>query len=185
MPPSHNMYNVVANEDDTDTTDTTMMNIAALMTGSTITGVQTAIILDLVANAINQLSANQTALSTSTSPPPPTLQYQPPIQQLTIPVQQPFAVAATGGFNPGNGGGGRGGRSRQGRGGHGGRHNQHTPFANYGHTLGVGSIGQGRSGMRFIPQAPGVFTSQAPTFVPPIAWNIIVPFLNTVKSYAN
>ncbi len=61
-PPSHNMYNVFAREDDTDTMDTTTTNIAALTTGSTITGVQTATIPDSVANAINQLSANQTAL---------------------------------------------------------------------------------------------------------------------------
>jgi hypothetical protein len=52
------MYNMFANEDDMDTTATTVMNIVALTTGSTIM----ATILDLVANAINQLSANQTAL---------------------------------------------------------------------------------------------------------------------------
>ncbi len=61
-PPSHNMYNVVAKEDDTNTTDTTTMNIAALTMGSTIMVVQTVTILDLVANTINQLSANQTVL---------------------------------------------------------------------------------------------------------------------------
>jgi hypothetical protein len=117
--------------------------------------------------------------------PPPTLQYQPPIQQLTIPVQQPFTAAATGRLNPGSGGGGRGGRSRQGRGGHGGGHNQLTPFANFCCTQGVGSVGQGQSGGRFIPKAPGVFTPQAPAFVPPNAQNISVPFSNTLKSYTN
>ncbi len=55
-PPSHNMYNVFAEEDDTDTTDTTMTNIAALMTGSTITGVQTATIPDwLQTQSINSV----------------------------------------------------------------------------------------------------------------------------------
>jgi hypothetical protein len=52
------MYNVFAVEDDTDTTDTTTTNIAALMMGSTIM----ATIPDLVVNVINQLSTNQTAL---------------------------------------------------------------------------------------------------------------------------
>jgi hypothetical protein len=42
--------------------DTTMMNIVALMMGSTITGMQRATILDLVANAINQLSKTQNTL---------------------------------------------------------------------------------------------------------------------------
>jgi hypothetical protein len=123
---SHNMYNVFADKDDTATTATTTMNIAGLMTGSIIT----ATIQESVANAINQLSTNQTALMNQMAvmlyanvPTPPNLQYQPPIQQLTIPVQQPFAVATSSGFNHGNGGGGRGGRSRQGRGGRGGRCN--------------------------------------------------------------
>jgi hypothetical protein len=66
-------------------------HIAVLTTGSTIT----AIILELVANAINQLSANQTAFMNQMAamsyatypPPPPNKQYQPPIQQLTIPAQ--------------------------------------------------------------------------------------------------
>jgi hypothetical protein len=187
MPPSHNMYNVFAKEDNTDTRDTTMTNIAALMMGSTIKGVQTATIPESVA-----LSANQTALmnqmavlSYTNVPPPPTLQYQPLIQQLTIPVQQPFSAAATGGFNPGNQGGGRGGCSRQRCGGCGGGRNQHTPFANYGCTQGVGSVGQGHSGGSFVTQALGVFTLQAPSFVPPNPQNIAITFSNTVKSYAN
>jgi hypothetical protein len=52
------MYTMFAKEDNADTTVTTMMNIAALTMGSTIT----ATIPDLVANTINQLSANQNAL---------------------------------------------------------------------------------------------------------------------------
>jgi hypothetical protein len=71
------MYNVFTKEDNTDTVDTTMTNIAALTTGSTIMGVQTAAIPDSVANAINQLSANKTVLmnqmgaSSYTNVPPP------------------------------------------------------------------------------------------------------------------
>jgi hypothetical protein len=72
-PPSHNMYTVFAEEEDTDTTATTTTNIAALTMGSTIT----VTIPDSVANAINQLSTNQTALMnqmvascTPTYPPP-------------------------------------------------------------------------------------------------------------------
>ncbi len=61
-PPSHNMYKVFAKEDNTVTMDTTMTNIAALVMGSTIRGVQTATIPVLVANTINQLSANKTVL---------------------------------------------------------------------------------------------------------------------------
>ena len=57
-PTSHNMYNVFADKDNTDTTVTKTTNIAALMTGSTIT----ATIPELVASTINQLSTNQTAL---------------------------------------------------------------------------------------------------------------------------
>jgi hypothetical protein len=78
VPPFHNMDNVFAKEDDTDTTDTTKTNIPALTMGSTIMGVQTGTIHDSVANAINQLSANQTVLmnqiavlSYTNVPPPP------------------------------------------------------------------------------------------------------------------
>jgi hypothetical protein len=112
VPTPHNMYNVFPEEDNTDTPAATTMNIAALTAESTIT----ATIPDTVANAINQLSSNQTALmkqmaamSYTNVPPLPTLQHQPPIQQLTILVQQSFVGAALGGFNYGNGGGGRGG----------------------------------------------------------------------------
>jgi hypothetical protein len=192
-PQSHNMYNLFMEEDDTDTTDTATLNIVALTMGSTLMGVQMAPIPELVANAINQLSANQTALMTQMAalscnnvPPLQANQhYAPPIQQLTIPGQHPFAVAAMGGFNPGNGGSGRGGHSRQGRGGCSGGHNQCTPFANYGRTQGVRSVSQGQGSGRLVPQAPGAFTLQAPSFVPTNAQNIAVPFSNTVKRNAN
>ncbi len=117
-------------------------------------------------------------------PPPPNQHYQPPILQLTIPVQQPFVGAALGGFNHGNGGGGRGGRSRQGHRKRGGGCNHGTLFANFGCTQGGGDVGWGCGGRR-IPQVPGTFHPQAPTFVPPNAQNIAMPFSNTVKSYAN
>jgi hypothetical protein len=138
------MYNVFADKDNTDTTVTKTTNIAALMTGSTIT----ATIPELVANTINQLSTNQTALMNQMAamlyanvPPPPNQHYQPPILQLTIPVQQPFVGAALGGFNHGNGGGGRGGRSRQGHRKRGGGCNHGTLFANFGCTQGGGDVG--------------------------------------------
>jgi hypothetical protein len=57
VPTSHNMYNMFADKDNADTAATATTNIAVLMTGSSIT----ATIPKLVANAINQLSANQTA----------------------------------------------------------------------------------------------------------------------------
>jgi hypothetical protein len=78
----------------------------------------------------------------------------------------------------------QGERSRQGRGGCGGGCNQCTPFANFGRNQGGRDVGQVRAGRR-IPKAPGVFNPQAPTFVPLNAWNIDMPFSNTVKSYAD
>jgi hypothetical protein len=96
------MYNVFANKDDTYTTATTTMDIAVLTAGSTIT----ATIPESVAKPINQLITNQTVLMNQMAaimytnlPPPLNQHYQPPIQQLTIPVQQPFAGATSGGFN--------------------------------------------------------------------------------------
>jgi hypothetical protein len=150
-PTSHNMYTVFANKDNTDTTATATTNIAALTTGSTII----ATITKLVANAIDKLSANQTVLmnqmaaeSYANAPHPPNQQYQPPTQQLTIPVEQPFARATLGGFNHGHGGGSRGGHSRQGRSGRGGGRNQHSLFANFGCNQGGRDVGQGHGGGR-------------------------------------
>ncbi len=117
-------------------------------------------------------------------PPPLNQQYQPPIQQLTIPVPQPFAGAASDGFNHGNGGGGRGGCSRQGCNRCGDGRNQCTLFANFECNQGGRDVDWGRGGSR-IPQAPGTFHPHEPTFVPPNSQNIAVPFSNTVKSYAN
>jgi hypothetical protein len=87
-----------------------------------------------IAAAINQLSANQTAIMTqmaalSFTPAPAnptrgrTIANIPPIQQLAVPIQQQFP---NGGFGT-NGGGRRPGRGRgRGRGGRG-----RTPFADY------------------------------------------------------
>ncbi len=111
-PPSQNMYNVL--QDDESTTDgttatkgTAITNIAAMTTSSTITATQAS--TAAITNAINQLSANQTALMnqiatmtiTNRAPMQPAQQYvppiqQPPIQQQTIPHVQPFTGAATG-----------------------------------------------------------------------------------------
>jgi hypothetical protein len=102
-PKSHNMYNMFAEEDNTDTVDTTTMNIAALTTGSTITGT----ILDLVANAINQLGANQTALMNQMAAMlhaniPPLQPYNTNNQSYNSPFQcsNLFAAAATSRFKP-------------------------------------------------------------------------------------
>jgi hypothetical protein len=63
MTQNQNMYNVFDNNNDTTTTKTTITNVAALMTESTLTGGQTAATIHAsVVQAINQLSANQTAL---------------------------------------------------------------------------------------------------------------------------
>ncbi len=64
-PQTHNMYAALDNNDDAMTaTDgtTRTLNVAAMMTGSTLTGAHTTAVPESIANAINQLSANQTAL---------------------------------------------------------------------------------------------------------------------------
>ena len=115
----------------------TIMNVAAMTTGSTLTAAQATVIPEPVANAINQLSANQTAIMSQMAamnlnyrvPTQATQQYASPIlspiQQLTIPAMQPFTNAATERFQVGAYGGvGRGGRSR-GCNRHGGGRNGH------------------------------------------------------------
>ncbi len=59
---NQNIYTILGNnnDDDTTATDTMIMNLAALTTGSTITAANT--VHELVINAINQLNANQAAL---------------------------------------------------------------------------------------------------------------------------
>ena len=118
---THNMNAVLNNNDDAMTaTDgtTTTLNVAAMTTGSTLTEAQATAIPKSIANAINQLSANQTALMTQISqvaaislaqrpqtPSFPTTQA-PPIQHIAIPSIQPYTGAATGGFQVGTMGGG-------------------------------------------------------------------------------
>jgi hypothetical protein len=156
---NNNMYNVFGEGDDevTDNGTTKTQTAEAATTGSTLggatnAGTSNATIPSEVSAAINQLSANPTAMMNQMvamqfSPPPPahhTGQGQihvPPIQQLNIPVPQAYAG---GSFQPGQGGGrGQGGRSRQGgRGGGRGR----MPFADHVQAFGCGGGGQGFQG---------------------------------------
>ncbi len=115
---NHNMYTTLGNnnDDDTTATDTTITNMDALTTGASNT------VHELVINAINQLNANQAALvqqmaamlltnHNHTLPPAQITVPVLPMQQLTIPMQVPYAGAATQNtFNLGRGGqGGQGG----------------------------------------------------------------------------
>jgi hypothetical protein len=64
---THNMYAALDDNDEATTaTDgtTTTLNVAAMTTGSTLTGAHTTAIPESIENAINQLRANQTALMT-------------------------------------------------------------------------------------------------------------------------
>ena len=152
VPQTHNMYAALNDDNDATTaTDgtTTTLNVVAMTTRSTLMGAQATAIPESIANAINQLSANQAALMTQISqiaamslaqrPQTPSFQttHTSPIQQIAILAIQPFSGAATGGFQAGTlGGGERGGRNmrngRSGRGtGCGGGCNKHTSFANY------------------------------------------------------
>ena len=134
-PQTHNMYAALNDNDDATTATgvtTTTLYVAAMTTGSTLTGAHTTTVPESIANAINQLSANQTALMTQISqiaamslaqrPQAPSFQptHAPPIHQIAIPAIQPFSGAATG-FQMGTtAGGGRGRRNRrEGRGGRG------------------------------------------------------------------
>ena len=156
----HNMYNAFEpldeeSDDDTVTTVTPLSNFAASATAPPSVGnfstAQTGApsVNAEIAAAINQLSANQTAimsqmaaLSFAPAPPNPATRYRavlnvPPIQQLAIPIQQQFQA---GDFNAGRGGrrGGGGGRGRgSGRGGRG-----RTPFADHMRRQGNAGAGQ-------------------------------------------
>jgi hypothetical protein len=68
---THNMYAALNDKDEARTaTDgtTTTLNVAAMTTGSTLTGAHTTAVPESIANAINQLSANQTALMARLQP---------------------------------------------------------------------------------------------------------------------
>jgi hypothetical protein len=111
-PQTHYMYAALGNDDDATTaTDgtTTTLNVAAMTTGSTLTGAHTMAVPEPIANAIiNQFSANQTALMTQISQiaamylaqrlHTPSFQttQAPPIQLIAIPAIQPFSGTATG-----------------------------------------------------------------------------------------
>ena len=157
-------------------------------------GAHTTAVPESIANAINQLSANQTALMTQISqiaamslaqrPQAPSFQtmHTPPIQQIAIQAIQPFSGAATAtGFQTGtSAGGGRDGRNRHnGRGGRGagrgGGQNDRTPFATY-------QQGQGRGACGFLPQGPPGFIPQAP---PRGNNKPATPPLNFVKRFTN
>ncbi len=120
------MYAALDEDDDATTAtggNTTTLSAAAIMTGSTLTGAHTTAVPESIANAINQLSTNQTtmmsqisqiaAMSIAQRPQAPSFQtmHAPPLQQIAIPAIQPFSGAATG-FQAGRtAGGGRGGRT--------------------------------------------------------------------------
>ncbi len=109
------------NDDDTTATNNTITNVAALTTQILITAANT--VHQSVINAINLLNANQAALvqqmaamlltnHNRTLPPAQITVPVPPMQQLTIPTQVPYAGAASQNtFNMGRGGqGGQGGQ---------------------------------------------------------------------------
>ncbi len=195
-PQTHNMYAALDNNDDATTATggtTTTLNAAAMTIGSILTGAHTTAVPELIANAINQLSANQTvimpqisqiaAMSLAQRPQAPSFQttHAPPLQQIAIPAIQLFSGVATGFHTGTTAGGGRGGRNR--RKGHGGRGaglggggNDRTPFATYQQGQGRGGGGlvhQGPTG--FIPQPPRPGGNNPPATSP----------LNFVKRFAN
>ncbi len=180
-----NMFNVLADKDedkDTDTANnaTTVTQTAAYTTGSTLGntyGGATPIPLE-ISTAINQLTANQVAIQQqmaamtfTANSPSPHMQFQiSPIQNMG---QQPFAGAAQGIYNTGQGGGGpkQGGRGRGHTGSHGGGH-------------GCGAFAQQiLGGFGGIPP----FVNGLPVaFVPPTGARVNAPFQsNLTKRYAN
>jgi hypothetical protein len=182
---SNNMFNILVDKDKGDEMDTannaTMaMQTAAYMTESTLGNTYrgTTTIPSEMSTAINQLAANQVAIQkqmvvmtfAANSPSPHTQCHIPPIQNMG---QQPFAGAAQGILNPGQGGGGRQ---------HGGRGRGRT-----------GSRGGGRGCGAFAHQMPGghggipPFVNGLPlAFVPPTGARVNAPFQsNLTKRYAN
>ena len=102
------MYTILADnkDDDTTATDTMLMhvatmNLATLSTGNSMAAANS--VHESVINAINQLNANQAALvqqmaamllNNTQRPPAQITVPVPPMQQLTIPMQVPYAGAA-------------------------------------------------------------------------------------------
>jgi hypothetical protein len=141
------MYNVLEDRNDDDTDDNTVTTITQMDAGATggTTPSRGTANSAVVTAAINQLLANQTAIMSqmaaataqmaalSVVPPPaqntrayaPRNQfYVPPIQQVAVPMQQPFSTT---GAYPAGRGGQHGGRGRN-QGGHRSGHSR-TPFA--------------------------------------------------------
>jgi hypothetical protein len=179
--------------------DNTITNVAALTPGSSITAANT--VHELVINAINHLNANQTVLvqqmaamlltnHNRTLPPAQITVPVPPMQQLTIPTQVPYADAGTQNtFNVERGGqGGRGGRIGRGnRSSRGGGRKLLTPFAN--HVCNQTQIGGGRGGRGndgSIPIAPGGAGTVGPPATQAGAYrsNIIKLFANWNVCYS-
>ena len=123
----HNMYAALKDNDNATTATggtTTTLNAAAMTTGSTLTGAHTTAVPESIANAINQLSANQTAIMSQISQiaamplakrhQAPSFQktHTPLLQQIAILAIQPFSGVATGFHTGTTAGWGRGGRNR-------------------------------------------------------------------------
>jgi hypothetical protein len=182
---SNNMFNMLVDKDKGDDMDmannaTTVTQTAAYTMestlGNTYGGATT--IPSEISTAINQLAENQVAIQQQmaamtfvANSPSPHMQFHiPPIQNMG---QQPFAGAAQGMFNPGQG---RGGRQ------HGGRGRGRT-----------GSRGGSRGHGAFAHQMPGghggipPFVNSLPlAFVPPTGARVNAPFQsNLTKKYAN
>ena len=156
---NHSMYTILGddNNDDTTATDTTITNVAALTTGSTITAANT--VHELVINSINQLNVNQAALvqqmaamslnNNCTLTPAQITVTVTRMQQLKIPMQVRYVGAVTQNtFNVDQGGqGGQGGRHGQVSGAScGGGRNLRTPFVNNIHNQTQVGGGRGRRG---------------------------------------
>jgi hypothetical protein len=185
VPGRNNMFNVLAEQNDKEDANTannatTAMQNAASTTGSTLVNTYSgsATILLEITMAINQLAANQVAIQqqmvamTFTAPPPSltTHFHIPPVQNLG---QPPFAEAAQGIFNPGQGGGGcqQGGHGRGRTGSCGGRRRRGA-FANQ-TPGGSGDI------PLFVGAPPGLV-------VPPTGARVNAPFQsNLTKKHAN
>ncbi len=185
VPGRNNMFNMLAEQKDKEDANmaknaTPVTQNAAFTIGSTLgnTYSGSATIPLEITMAINQLAANQVAIQQQMAAmmftaPPPSLNTQfhiPPVQHMG---QQPFAGAAQGIFNPGQGGGGRqqGGRGR-GCTGSRGRRCGHGAFAN-----------QTPGGSGGIP--PFVGAPSGPV-VPPTVARVNAPFQsNLTKKHAN
>ena len=110
---NNNMFTILGNDDNTNSTGTvatqaTMINQTAAMTaGSTLGNTYAATTFPTEITAtINQMAANQTTIMNqmvAMSVNPPLMQqatFIPPMQQINVPWQQPYAGQATGGYNP-------------------------------------------------------------------------------------